>query len=105
MARTSTPPPRPHPKSPSPRRGPHPLTPSPQRGEGERKVSSSSPLSRRGRGTGGEDSKGGQAGGIRRTQKVSFTPKLLAWWARPAPDLPSRHNTRQLHWRASAFLL
>src|SRR2546425_989179 len=50
MARTSTPPPRPHPKSPSPRRGPHPLTPSPQRGEGERKGRSS-----------GEDSKGGHA--------------------------------------------
>src|SRR3989441_11409915 len=94
MARTSTPPPRPHPKSPSPRRGPHPLTPSPQRGEGERKVSSS-----------GEDSKGVQAVRIRRTQKVSFTRKLLAWWARAARDLPWRQTRDPYRVLVSEFML
>src|SRR6266487_3365876 len=73
MARTSTPPPRPHPispslrrgphlRSPSPCRSPHPLTPSPQRGEGERKVSSSSPLS--------ASRRGGQGVGTKVREKI-----------------------------------
>src|SRR5213596_3163295 len=62
MGRTSTP-------------KPHPLTPSPRRGEGEHKEKSSrsSPLSALRR--------GGQ--GVR----TAFTRKLLAWWARAARDL------------------
>src|SRR5439155_22640297 len=65
MGRTSTP-------------KPHPLTPSPRRGEGEHKEKSSrsSPLSALRR--------GGQ--GVR----TRFTRKLLAWWARAARDLPWR---------------
>src|SRR5882762_10234462 len=123
MARTSTP----QPRSPSPPPGPHPLTPSPRGGEGERTVSSSSPLSalRRGgqgvrtkvregeegedkraeRGTGGKDSKGGQGLRIRRAQKVSFTRRLLAWWARAARELPWRRTRDPYRVLVSEFML
>src|SRR5881296_826726 len=80
MARTSTP-------------KPHPLTPSPRRGEGERteKSSRSSPLSTLGR--------GGQ--GVR----TAFTRKLLAWWARAARDLPWRKTRDPYRVLVSEFML
>src|SRR5881296_17910 len=80
MARTSTP-------------KPHPLTPSPRRGEGERKEKSSrsSPLSTLGR--------GGQ--GVR----TAFTRKLLAWWARAARDLPWRKTRDPYRVLVSEFML
>src|SRR3989449_7018748 len=80
MGRTSTP-------------KPHPLTPSPRRGEGEHKEKSSrsSPLSALRR--------GGQ--GVRST----FTRKLLAWWARAARDLPWRRTRDPYRVLVSEFML
>ena len=53
----------------------------------------------------GEDSKGVQAVRIRRTQKVSFTRKLLAWWARAARDLPWRQTRDPYRVLVSEFML
>ena len=80
MGRTSTP-------------KPHPLTPSPRRGEGEHKEKSSrsSPLSALRR--------GGQ--GVR----TRFTRKLLAWWARAARDLPWRKTRDPYRVLVSEFML
>src|SRR5213083_3530504 len=80
MGRTSTP-------------KPHPLTPSPRRGEGEHKEKSSrsSPLSALRR--------GGQ--GVR----TRFTRKLLAWWARAARDLPWRKTRDPYRVAVSEFML
>src|SRR5438093_7102012 len=80
MGRTSTP-------------KPHPLTPSPRRGEGEHKEKSSrsSPLSALRR--------GGQ--GVR----TAFTRKLLAWWARAARDLPWRKTRDPYRVLVSEFML
>src|SRR5438128_2363714 len=80
MARTSTP-------------KPHPLTPSPRRGEGEReeKSSRSSPLSALRRG----------GKGVR----TAFTRKLLAWWARAARDLPWRKTRNPYRVLVSEFML
>src|SRR5882762_6047793 len=84
MGRTSTP-------------KPHPLPPSPRRGEGERKVSSSSPLSALRR--------GGQGVRTTRAQKERFTRKLLAWWARAARDLPWRRTRDPYRVLVSEFML
>src|SRR6266516_925075 len=86
MGRTSTPKPR-----------PHPLSPSPHGGEGERKVSSSSPLSTKWR--------GGKGVRTNRAQKARFTRKLLAWWARAARDLPWRRTRDPYRVLVSEFML
>ena len=57
------------------------------------------------RGTGGKDSKGGQGVRIRRAQKVSFTRRLLAWWARAARDLPWRRTRDPYRVLVSEFML
>src|SRR6266853_3773179 len=65
------------------------------------------------RGTGGEDSKGGQTVRIRRTRKsgvsatvrVKFTRRLLAWWARAARDLPWRRTRDPYRVLVSEFML